>query len=143
MVYRAKYTGAPTEGDLGRALARVVARHPLYAGADLLVAVPGHKTGAVSYSQRLAAVVAAERGLMTCAPTCRHEHRPESKAGEVYFDVEGEFSFHEHEVRGRVLLVVDDVYRSGRTMSAIAGAAKKAGARAVVGLVGARTMRAR
>ena len=54
--------------------------------------------------------------------------------------LEGEFRFGA-EVVGRVLLVVDDVYRSGDTMAAIASAAKTAGAAAVFGLVGAKTLR--
>lgn len=144
MVRAGKYVGgAGADQALGGALADVARRHPLLAGADVIVPAPGHDTRRQSFSQRVAEVVAAECGKVTCAPACRAEVRSESKGADSAFDLEGEFSFAVHELQGRVALVIDDVYKSGSTMTALARAAKRAHARAVFGLVGARTLRSK
>jgi hypothetical protein len=144
MVHQAKYWGNDkAAADLASGLVTVIGQHRLYSAADFIVAVPGHDRSKVSFGERLAADVAQRVDMPLVKPTVASAVRPQRKAQdeqEEPMHLEGEFRFGA-EVVGRVLLVVDDVYRSGDTMAAIASAAKTAGAAAVFGLVGAKTLR--
>lgn len=144
MVNMAKYYGHPEAlDDLVGSLAKVISDHPMYAAADFVVAVPGHKSDSKSFGEQLAAAVAKKVGKPVVRPATANPERPAAKEreqGAAARNLEGEFSFGE-EVTGRVLVVVDDVCRSGSTMSAIARAARDAGAVSVLGLVGAQTLR--
>jgi predicted amidophosphoribosyltransferase len=76
-------------------------------------------------------------------PATASAERPAAKQreqGVVARSLDGEFSF-SGEVAGHVLVIVDDVCRSGSTMTAIAKAARAGGAVSVLALVGAQTMR--
>jgi adenine/guanine phosphoribosyltransferase-like PRPP-binding protein len=144
MVNAAKYYGnLEALEDLAESLAQVIRQHPLYAGADYIVAVPGHKSDHTSFGERLAEAVAEKVNKPVVRPSTTHEEREAAKTreqGQGARSLEDEFAF-DTSVRGRVLVVVDDVHRSGNTMVAIAGAAKAAGAVSVLGLAGAQTMR--
>lgn len=123
-------------------LADVVDRHPVYGAADVIISVPGHNNSVVGFGQRLAAEVARETDKTFSPTRAQSPERPAMKnreAGEV-MDLTNEFIVGP-EAEGRVVIVVDDVYRGGDTMRAVALAARRAGAVAVLGLVGARTMR--
>jgi predicted amidophosphoribosyltransferase len=144
MVNMAKYYGHPDAfNDLVDSLAHVITEHPMYAGADFIVAAPGHKNSVRSFGEQLAEAVAKKVAKPIVRPTTASTERPAAKEreqGAAARSLEGEFSFG-NEVAGRVLVIVDDVCRSGGTMSAIAKAARDAGAVSVLGLVGAQTMR--
>jgi predicted amidophosphoribosyltransferase len=71
---------------------------------------------------------------------CSQQHRPEAKSGAETAELESMFSV-DSSVKDWVVLIVDDVYRSGSSMSAVARVAEQAGARGRLGLVGARTLR--
>jgi adenine/guanine phosphoribosyltransferase-like PRPP-binding protein len=144
MVNMAKYYGHPDAfNDLVDSLAHVITEHPIYAGTDFIVAAPGHKSSARSFGEQLAEAVAKKVAKPIVRPMTASTERPAAKEreqGAAARSLEGEFSFG-NEVAGRALVIVDDVCRSGGTMSAIAMAARDAGAVSVLGLVGAQTMR--
>jgi hypothetical protein len=139
LVYGAKYRSdvARMRGLCDR-LADVIQRHPIYREC-VLATVPGHNAAVVSAGERVAAGVAKRTGQELIKTVARTKVRPEAKAGEA-FDLSGEFKMDEQaSLRG--VLIVDDLYRSGKTMSAVAAAAKRAGALSVHGIAGVRTMR--
>jgi hypothetical protein len=146
MVHMAKYYGYAEALDaLASVLAKVINGHALLRTADLVVSVPGHDTTRVSFGEQVAEAVAKKTGKPLVGATAAHERRPAAKEREKVeggIDLEDEFTLPD-DVDGRVVIVIDDVYRSGQTMEAAAKAAKKAGADRVYGLVGARTMRSR
>lgn len=127
---------------LARRLGEVLARHPTLATADAVVVVPGHDRALLSFGERLASTVAAQCGLAEVRVESRREFRPEAKSrgsGSMHnlddeFRIVGEF-------RGRHALGVDDVFRTGSTLRAVAQAARAAGAGRISGLVCTRTLR--
>lgn len=146
MVNSAKYYGNDDAlDDLIRALSNVLRRHPIYAAADFVVSIPGHDTTRQSFGEQLAKVVAFQVGKPLIAAQAVRQVRPAAKQREL---VEGGISLADEfrlsaEVEGRVLVPIDDVLRTGDTLRGVAKAAKSANAAAVLGLVGARTMRSR
>ena len=146
LVHMAKYYGYPEALDaLGSALAKVINGHALLKTADVIVSVPGHDTSRVSFGEHVAAAVAKKTGKPLIAATAAHTSRPAAKEREKVeggIDLEDEFTLPD-DVDSRGVIIIDDVYRSGQTMEAVAKAAKEAGAERVYGLVGARTMRSK
>jgi len=118
-------------------LAETIGRHPIYREC-ILASVPGHKRG-VSNGEKVAAGVAERVGKTLIKTTARSPNRPAAKSGEDV-DLTHEFQMDENAML-RNVLVVDDTMHSGRTMSGVAAAAKRAGASSVHGIVGARTLR--
>jgi pyrimidine operon attenuation protein/uracil phosphoribosyltransferase len=150
LIYAGKYRyrDVPEQQRIaGRALAglicQVIDAHPMLGSAELVLNVPGHDRQRVSFGSRLAATVAVRRGLPMVRTEARSPYRPESKnfdrAGRAHM-LSGQFLVTD-EVHGRRVLIVDDVIRSGDSMSAVAKAAREAGATTVSGICGARTMR--
>ena len=145
LVNRAKYRKSATARDeLVAELTRVTSSHPFYGAADYVLAVPGHRPAEYSFGADLAQRVAAAIDRPLLEIRCLHDERPAAKEREVNGpqDLADEFAVPEA-VAGRVVLIVDDVWRSGDSMQGVATAARRSGARAVLGLAGARTMRAR
>src|ERR1035437_3079131 len=141
LVSRAKYKKAPGAlDDLTRELVSVVRRHPLLSGCDAVLSIPGHDALNESFSGQLARAVAADLGIPFERTGARRVTRPEAKAIGESDDLSNEFTVNSV-VRGRPVLIVDDVLMSGRTMAAVANAARRAGAVAVCGLVGAKTLK--
>ena len=143
-----RYRDAPEpQAVAGRTLAglicQVIGVHPVLGRAELVLDVPGHDTERVSFGSRLAATVAVGRGLAMVRTRARSAYRPESKnldrAGRARA-LTGQFLV-PAEVQGRQVVIVDDVIWSGDSMSAVAQAAREAGAAAVSGICGARTMK--
>jgi pyrimidine operon attenuation protein/uracil phosphoribosyltransferase len=143
-----RYRNAPEpQAAAGRTLAelicQVIAVHPVLGRAEMVLDVPGHDSERVSFGSRLAATVAARRGLPMVRTGTRTAYRPESKnldrAGRARV-LSGQF-LAPAEVHGRRVIIVDDVIHSGDSMSAVAQAARTAGAGAVSGICGARTIR--
>jgi len=132
-----------TEG-LRRDLLEVVRRHGIYKQADVLIGVPGHVSAKPSLATTLAREMAELRRVSTVAVHTVRNVRPEAKTrqqDEVPLDLENEFYIRES-LEGRIVVIIDDVYRSGATIDAIARAAKRSGATLVLGLVCTRTIRA-
>lgn len=126
---------------LVRRLVEVIQMHPILASAGVVVAVPGHDSAYVSFGERIADSVSRALALPLVKATTPHEFRPAAKslpcAGNTAW---GDFSVTE-DLRGRTALVVDDVFRTGRTMSAVGSAVIEAGATRACGLAAVRTMR--
>ncbi len=130
----------------GRALTRrllaVTARHPILAASDVVVAVPGHDRARLSFGERLAASVASGLHVPLIKVATRREFRPPAKDLPATGDTAlgEEFTITDN-LAGMRALIVDDVFRSGRTMSAVANAVREAGVARVCGLAAVRTMR--
>jgi len=148
MVRRGKYWKEKprTVEAAGRWLAQrfdeVVTRHPTLATAEIIVVVPGHDRTLLSFGERLAATVATRRGLVEIRVESRQEFRPQAKSrgSSSTHDLDGEFSI-EQTLSGSHALIIDDVFRTGSTLRAVARAARAAGAGRISGLVCARTLR--
>jgi adenine/guanine phosphoribosyltransferase-like PRPP-binding protein len=121
-------------------LVEVVFAHDLYSGADVILTVPGHTASKESFGVILAQGVALKAGKPVLETQCSEDERPPAKDGGETSDLEALFSVNAS-VADKVALIVDDVYMSGRSMGAVATAARRARAKGVVGLVGARTLK--
>lgn len=123
--------------ELVAALAGFINRHPDYAAAQSVGAAPGSKADGDSFGERLARAVAARTGK-PFIPATAAGPRSEQKLG-LHQDLSSAFTM-SAPVRGTIIMV-DDVYRTGATMSGAAKAARRAGATRVLALTAARTMR--
>lgn len=149
-VSRGKYwyrSGPLRQEDAGRraaaALAEAVRRHPALSTATVVADVPGHDALQVSFGSRLAATVAQQTGRPFVRVSCTVPFRPEAKSvtdAQHAAVLHGSFRVPEP-LRGARVLVVDDVFRSGRSMAEVARACRAAGAASVSGLCVARTLR--
>jgi hypothetical protein len=150
LVYRGKYLYKSQEeqkGIAGRNLAgricNAISRHAALNGAEVILNVPGHDRNVVSFGPRLAATVAKYRRMPNLRVTAKSEFRPEAKSlspmeRSMFF---GDEFVVPPEIRGHSALIVDDVFRSGGSMAAVAKAAREAGAREIFGICPTRTMR--
>ncbi|MBI2692592.1 MAG: hypothetical protein HYX29_11690 [Solirubrobacterales bacterium] len=144
LIARAKYAkDAGKLDELVTELADVIETHPLYADhGQAVISVPGHRSAQVSFSEVLAAAVAERTQLPLVKVSGQSAERPQAKSEErANLDLSHEFVV-EGDISGKVVIVVDDVYMSGKTMKNIAAVLSDSGARAVIGLVGARTLKA-
>ncbi len=132
--------------EAGRSLVRrllgVIERHPVMASADVIVATPGHDRTYLSFGERIAASVSKALGLPLVGVTTPREFRPPAKnlAGNGNDAVWAEFAVLE-DLTGTTAVLVDDVFRTGTTMSAVGSAVTAAGAARACGLVAVRTIR--
>lgn len=143
LVHRAKYRSDDAAFDsLVASLSAVIRAHPWYGKhGDLVVSVPGHAEG-FRFGERLAESVADSVGRPLVKIVARSETRTEAKsASRAELDLSHEFSITE-DVSGKVVILIDDVYMTGRTLKNAAAVLSDSGARAVLGLVAARTMKA-
>jgi hypothetical protein len=150
LVFRGKYvykTQEEQKSIVGRNLAgricNAISRHAALNSAEVILNVPGHDRNVVSFGPRLAATVARYRKMRALRVTAKSEFRPEAKSlspMERAMFLDDEFIV-PLEIRGRSALIVDDVFRSGGSMAAVAKAAREAGAREVFGICPTRTMR--
>jgi hypothetical protein len=146
-VHVGKYwTSSPeARAQAGRSLVRrlvaVIGRHPILASADVVVAVPGHDRTYLSFGERIAASVSRGLGLPLVAVTTPHEFRPPAKELPAGNDAVWSAFFVAEDLAGATALIVDDVFHTGRTMSAVGSAVMRAGASWACGLVAVRTMR--
>lgn len=140
--YRGKYFGAgPQTRTARRELVRVhsdlISRHPLYRDASTIVTVPGHKSDGSGFGEWLAAQVAQATGKSLVPTECPSGPRPEAKESGSTDGV----TFRMPTVLAGDVIVLDDVWRTGASMSGVACAARLAGAQRMFGLVTVRTMR--
>lgn len=120
---------------LSSLLADAICRHPTYAAADRIVAVPGTNH---DFGERLAYTVGKYTDKPVTTAVCQEPRDRPAKEGNSWGLSRYSIPV---AVAGESVIIVDDVYRSGGTMRGVASAALGAGARDVLGLVGARTMR--
>lgn len=130
----------------GRALVQrmlgVVQRHPLLASAEVVAAVPGHDRTYLSFGERIAATAGNALGLPLVKVRTPHEFRlPAKDLADAGNDAIWDDFFVDEGLTGVTVLILDDVFRTGRTMSAVASATVRAGAARACGLVAVRTMR--
>jgi hypothetical protein len=148
-VYVGKYwiSSPDARAAAGRSLVRrlvsATQRHPsLTTSANVVVAVPGHDRAYLSFGERLAASVSNILGLPLVRVTTPYEFRPPAK--DLPTDSDNRtwdgLSVTE-DLSGCTALIIDDVFRTGRTMSAVGSAVMRAGAIRACGLVAVRTMR--
>lgn len=148
LVHMGKYWISTPEAmtQAGRMLVRrmlaAIGRHPVLASVDAVVAVPGHDSAYLSLGERLAASVAGSLRVPLVKVATRRGFRPPAKElpGSGDNALRDEFSVTEN-LAGAIVLIVDDVFRTGGTMSAVGLAAVQAGAAQAYGLVGVRTLR--
>jgi hypothetical protein len=132
LVAKAKYYSSPTTAMISDA----IQRHPPLRDSLYLVSVPGSRGDGQSVGERIAASVADATGkvlIKTVGP-----QREPRKAGGSSSGLDGLFSL-PTSIDGPCV-VVDDVYKSGKTLRATALAARQAGATAVYGVVAAKTL---
>jgi hypothetical protein len=143
--YRYRWQPVP-QAAAGSALAdrlcNAIGRHPLLRGASIVLDVPGHDSRRVSFGSRLAETVAARTGAAMSRVGTRSVFRAESKnlGRAQQAMLASEFTVAEV-VRGQSVLIVDDVIMSGTSMTAVGTAARASGARQVLGICAARTMK--
>jgi hypothetical protein len=117
-------------------LADVIRRHPLYASAGLIVAVPSTKSGA---SERIAQSVAARVSKPWVTATEITGSTAENKDGTD--GVTAKAYEAPNECFGQNVIVVDELYRSGSSMRGVAAAVRAERAFFVYGLAATRTLR--
>lgn len=141
LVRRAKYG---ENNEFGRELAarmiEVIERHPAYAAADAIVTVPSHNAGGRRFSERLANTIAKGIKKPIVWTEAAHPQRAAAKDG-LGVDLSDEFTVPATGVSGKRVIVIDDLYMSGRTMRAVARAAKDSGAALILGLTATRTLK--
>ncbi|WP_206792261.1 ComF family protein [Amycolatopsis sp. MtRt-6] len=120
----------------------VVSDHAWLSTATRIIPVPGHSVTEVATSVRIGAALAGSFGIPLTQVTTRSRDRKPAKhmPPSERKDLLDEFRI-EESLAHRTVLVVDDVYHTGRTMAGVARAAKRAGADVVLGLAGARNFR--
>ncbi|MGW2013403.1 phosphoribosyltransferase [Streptomyces sp. NPDC001927] len=142
--YRSKYfklspnLQSAARDKLIEQLSHVIREHPLYRNASCIVTVPGSAADGNSHAEQLARRVAQSTGKQIIETVPLKGARPPSKQAPTTVS-SADFTLPRN-VSGDIV-ILDDVYRSGGTMRAVAGAAKRAGAAQTLGLAIVRTMR--
>jgi hypothetical protein len=144
---RMKHPGNQAKArDLAERMADLVRRHPTYRQADLLVSVPGSNSEK-AYDLPVFLCQELSQRLNILAPQGVVRKTRESKPmkdfrtlQEKIDNVEGVFQADEQEVRGKKVLLVDDIYQTGFSINEVGRALKMAGAQFVLGLVATKTM---
>ncbi|MGW6228258.1 phosphoribosyltransferase [Cellulosimicrobium cellulans] len=112
--------------------------HPLYVRATAVLSVPGHKADGRSFGERFARHIAKVTDKTLVEVTCPSGPREQRKGGGATSALPS-FAIDEDLSRERIV-IVDDVFRSGRTMAHVAETARTVGAKEVSGFVIARTL---
>lgn len=144
-IHQLKYGGACVLADpLGQMLAEYVRQNPM--AADLAVAVPLHpqrlRERGYNQSQLLAGYLAHQLHIPSSSSVLQRVRHTRSQVGldgqERQANVAEAFAAEADQVRGRNILLIDDVCTTGATLEACNAALKAAGARAVWALTLAR-----
>lgn len=138
LVHEAKYSGSvPHAQRLVAELAQVLAQHPDLSRAEVVVSVPSHSPG--HFSERLAKAVANVRKL----PLAELTDNTAAQVKDTPADERParEFAIDAARVKGRSVVLIDDVCRTGESLRTAAAFLKSVGASSVSALVAVRTMR--
>lgn len=143
LVYRSKYwTGNASHSafnSLVTHMSAFVRGHPLLAAASCVVSVPGCIGSQAGHGERLAREVAAASGKEFHHTEALYTKREAAKEGSPLrvdqVDVNSAVFLDD------VVIIVDDVIRSGNSMSAVATSARTKGAIRVYGFAAAKTLR--
>ncbi|WP_143086208.1 phosphoribosyltransferase [Amycolatopsis saalfeldensis] len=126
--------------QLCEALFDTIAQHDWFAGADRVLLVPGHVPGP-SAGFMLGVNVAEQIGRprvevepVTAGRKSAKQMTTKERAGLL-----AGYRIRE-DLTGETVLIVDDLYQTGSTMTGIARAARRAGATTVLGLAATRTL---
>jgi Phosphoribosyl transferase domain len=148
LVYRGKYrykNDRQQQDSVGMQLVGnmvdIFDRHAALARATIVLDVPGHDGTRLSFGSRLATTVAGARGMTMVRVNTRLQFRPEVKnltGAERAAILRDEF-YLTTDLSGKQVVIIDDVYKSGTSMGAVADAARAAGALTVVGFAAVRT----
>ncbi|MGO4246475.1 hypothetical protein AB4Y87_04610 [Paenarthrobacter sp. RAF54_2] len=135
--YPSGTTSRAKRAELLRRLSQFIQIHPLYAAAPVITSPPGSAADGQSFAERLAQDVAGQAGKIYVGQRAAGP-RPQQKGGvnqdlSEAFDINGT-------MRGTVI-VIDDVYRTGASISGAALAARRGGASSVLALAAVRTLR--
>lgn len=141
ILHALKYDGRPS---LARPIAALMKRHgsEVLDGADICVAVPLHRSRLRRRGFNQAAELGRHLGLPLVAALRRTRRTPSQTdlpAASRYANVRGAFAPRRRvDVRGMVIVLVDDVSTTGATLDACAAVLLEAGAREVRALTAAR-----
>jgi hypoxanthine-guanine phosphoribosyltransferase len=130
--------------DLAARLRATIDSHAGLQQSSTVLNVPGHDRTRVSFGSRLAATVARDQGLRFVRVESRSEFRAEAKSvssAERVAMLRDQFILSQ-DLREESVLIIDDVFKSGVSMTEVARAARAAGAADVQGICAVRTMRA-
>lgn len=120
------------------------------ADADMLMPVPLHRSRLIQRRYNQAAILAAQlskqSGVAIDAQSLRRIKATASQGGQSFAgrrrNMKGAFAVHDPtQVKGRNLVLIDDVYTTGATLNACAHVLKKAGAAKVSAITLARVVR--
>lgn len=149
LVHRGKYlykNNREEQSKVGMQLVQnmcdVFPRHSALDRATVVLDVPGHDSERLSFGSRLASTVANATGKTMVKVCSKSKFRPEAKnltAPERLEIFRDEF-FITDDIRGSRVVIIDDVYKSGTSMGAVADTARQAGAFTVVGFAAVRTL---
>ena len=147
---RAKYRyshNAYRQAEVGRvlvgAMVTVIEALPHYAAADAVLGVPGHDRSQVSFGARIAPTLQEALNLPHVRVQPRDSYRPQMKSlapAERVAALKDQFTI-AADLTGKVVIIADDVLRSGSSLRAVAQAARAAGAVRTLGIAIVRTMR--
>lgn len=131
---------------LAAELAAVIARVDAYRLAHVLVAMPPHKPNPSHHlTAELVKSIAAATGIddgSDVLTTTRERKAAKGLALEEKFTaLEGTFTIDARRIRGRAIVLLDDVYQSGISMNFVAMKLQEAGATHVMGLAAEKTCR--
>jgi pyrimidine operon attenuation protein/uracil phosphoribosyltransferase len=138
--YRSKYCDDDRAFDeLAQQLAHVVRTHPKYRVADRIASIPGRSANVRGHGERLARRVArlVDIPYLRISPT--YETREQAKeGGHVLQPTDLKVG---ESIDDEIIVIVDDVIRSGHSMGVAASKLVAHGARKVRGLAVAKTLR--
>ena len=148
LVLKSKSYG-PASGDraaaeqLARRMLNWVRDHPPYASADVVAAVPpGNRDKAYDLPQIIASAVAAEFSMTQCRISSTNTTPQKTLTGdENDVNIAGAFRVRD-DLRGLRVVLIDDLYRFGRTMNEGVRALRAAGAGDVFALAASKTTEA-
>jgi predicted amidophosphoribosyltransferase len=129
--------------NLAGRICNAIERHAALNNAEIILNIPGHDSTVLSFGSRLAATVAMFTRSQMLRVGARSEFRPAAKdltGAERVRILDNEFVV-SPEARGHSVLIVDDVFRSGDSVAAVAKAAHEVGAREIFAICATRTMR--
>jgi len=125
---------------LAMRLSTIITRHPRLKATDCIISVPGSDTSTESFGERLARRVAQRVGKPFVRSIGLYEKREQSKTGLAAL-TQSQVEVQLGHLAAKSAIIVDDVIRSGSSLSAIALAAEEVGIETIFAIAGAKTLR--